>query len=347
MIVEKNQDWLTNSSFQVVSNERTEPDVEKIESSEDEPQTKQKKHSKKKKKKDHKHHKEKRAKIDITIEPKLEFTGKEDYYVDKKPCKSYFAMDTLRKDDSPRYRIHFHHIGTHRILHRRSKDKAKRYFTKYKSDKAKADGAEGAAGEKESSKTYRLNEEEFTAKTKILNRDLLSNSNDIDMWLEYVRFQEHFYMKMTKLQMAQRKMEILNKALKDNPSNERLYREYIDILEQAYPSFEVSKFLDNLIQKGMCMKKFNYLSKKYHFFHPLQFVFSFVPDPANYTLWNAQIKATQSSMARCKVPDVMALYEKCMKSMYKRNRCNEVTLSESDFFKVFQNVSNITIITSI
>lgn len=54
-------------------------------------------------------------------------------------------------------------------------------------------------------------------------------------------------------------------------------------------------------------------------------------DPANYILWNAQIMATQGSMARCTVPDVMALYEKCMKNMYKRNRCDEVTLSESDF----------------
>lgn len=53
-----------------------------------------------------------------------------------------------------------------------------------------------------------------------------------------------------------------------------------------------------------------------------------VVDPANYILWNAQIMATQGSMARCRVPDVMTLYEKCMKNMYKRNRNDEVTLSE-------------------
>lgn len=51
-------------------------------------------------------------------------------------------------------------------------------------------------------------------------------------------------------------------------------------------------------------------------------------DPANYILWNAQIMATQGSMARCTVPDVMQLYEKCMKNMYKRNRNDDVTLSE-------------------
>lgn len=248
----------------MASNERTEADVEIIDSDEDEPQPKQKKHSKKKKKKDHKHHKDKRPKIEpIKNEPKSEFTGKENYYVDKKPSNSYFSMETLKRDDSARYRVHFHYVGTltsqqWRILHRRSKDKSKRYFTKHKTDKVKAtpDGDSGGGtvvddDEKETSKNHRLSEEDFTAKTKVLNKNLLSSPKDIDLWLEYIRFQGHFYMKMTKIQLAERKMEILNKALRDNPSNERLYREYIDILEQTYPSFEVSKFLDTLIQKGI------------------------------------------------------------------------------------------------
>lgn len=271
-MAEKNEDWLTNSSFQVAPNERVDPDVEIIDSDDDEPPAKQKKHSKKKKKKEHRHHKDKqRPKSSETQaatknEPKSEFTGKENYYVDKKPCNSYFSMETLKRDDSARYRVHFHYVGTltsqqWRILHRRTKDKSKRYFTKHKSDKVKStvaqpimapegDGGSVVDDEKETSKNHRLSEEEFTAKTKVLNKNLLANATDIDAWLEYVRFQEHFYMKMTKVQMAERKMEILNKALRDNPSNERLYREYIDILEQAYPSFEVSKFLETLIQKG-------------------------------------------------------------------------------------------------
>lgn len=47
--------------------------------------------------------------------------------------------------------------------------------------------------------------------------------------------------------------------------------------------------------------------------------------------------ATQGSMARCKIPDVLELYEKCMKNMYKRNRCDEVTLSEFFFVNGFSN----------
>lgn len=256
--VDKKPDWLTNSSFQVQAqgDQCGAADVEIIDSDENEVQPKQaKKHSKKKKKKEHKHHKEKRIKTDDKIETKSEFTGKEDYYVDKRPCNSYYSMDTLKKDDAARYRIHFHHIGTltaeqWRLFHRRSTDKPKRYFTKFKTDKPKPTDGDAVEDEKESAKTHRLSEDEFTAKTKVLNKTLLANPKDIDSWLEYIRFQEHFYMKMTKIQLAERKMEILNKALRDNASNERLYREYIDIIEQTYPSFEVSKFLDVLIQKG-------------------------------------------------------------------------------------------------
>lgn len=169
-------------------------------------------------------------------------------------------METLKKGDSARYRVNFHHIGTltaeqWRILHRRSKDKPRRYFTKHKSsssaEKTKEDGGQSVADdEKETSKNHRLSEEEFTAKTKIFNKELLANVTNIDLWLEFVRFQEHFYMKMSKVQLAERKMEILNRALRDNLSNERLYREYIEIIEGAYPSFEVSTLLDRLIHKG-------------------------------------------------------------------------------------------------
>lgn len=185
-------------------------------------------------------------------EQKTEFTGKENYYVDKKPCNSYLSLETLNKNDSARYKVHFHQMGKlsaqqWRILRRRQKE-PKRYFVKHKSNETET--SDGIDPGEESSKSHRLSEEEFTAKTKMLNSSLMANPKDIDLWLELVRFQNHFYMKMNKVQLAERKMEILNKALRDNSSNDKLYHEYINIVEQAYPSFEVSKLLDLLIQKG-------------------------------------------------------------------------------------------------
>lgn len=76
----------------------------------------------------------------------------------------------------------------------------------------------------------------------------------------------------------------------------------------------------NIIQSGYC--EFNSSRRS------ISVTFLSAADPANYILWNAQLMATQGSMARCRVPDVLSLYEKCMKNMYRRNRCDEVTLSE-------------------
>lgn len=45
-------------------------------------------------------------------------------------------------------------------------------------------------------------------------------------------------------------MAILDKALRENAGNDRLYAVYVDVLERTYPSFEVSKLLDGLLAKG-------------------------------------------------------------------------------------------------
>lgn len=145
---ETNQDWLVNSSFQVNSGKRSAGAEEVISSDGDETQAAKqpKKHSKKKKKKkDHKHHKDKPQKTETSVEQKLEFTGKENFYVDKKPCNNYISLETLKKDDSARYHVHFYYLGKltaeqWRILRRRSKDKSKRYFTKLKADKLNTSG---------------------------------------------------------------------------------------------------------------------------------------------------------------------------------------------------------------
>lgn len=279
------ENWLTNSSFQVVNapaaaapTVTVQSDDEAVQAidSDDEvddstwtqkrPSSPTKKRSKKKKKK---RRKGKRSKSDDNDEEEsnIEFTGQEDYYVDKKPCYRDFATGTMDKRDVARYHINVRLLGTlthqqWQMMYRSKKEKSKRYFVgNIGNDSGDEAGNSGVGASASSSnkdnnksnsttKTYRLTEDEFIAKTKIFTKRLADDANDIDAWLEYVRFQENFYMKMTKVQLAERKMEILHRALHDNSSNERLYREYVSILESAYPSFEVSKFLDNLIQKG-------------------------------------------------------------------------------------------------
>lgn len=276
------EDWLTNSSFQVNPSTlskaeasadpidvQTDDDVAEVIDSDDSTTTQKRLSSssssakKRLKKKKKKHRKAKRAKSDDDDdggkESKFEFTGQENYYVDK--------SGRMDKCDVARYHVKMHLLGTltpqqWQMMFKSKKAKSKRYFVwnvdkKSGDEPAAADDDANASTSKKddtttaaTAKAYRLTEDEFIARSKTFNNRLAEDSGDIDTWLEHVRFQEHFYMKITKVQLAERKMEILNRALHENPSNDRLYREYIGVLEWAYPSFEVSKFLDNLIKKG-------------------------------------------------------------------------------------------------
>lgn len=231
--LDQNADWLTNSSFQVVSGPSTTP-IEIVQSDDgddvavysvssegvdDSVRKAAKKRSKKKKKK---RRKEKRAKLDARKAASdqddekehgsnIEFTGKEDHYVDKTPCHR-----EIDKRDVARYAVKVHMLGTRRMMYHSRKEKPKRYFMcKFGDDSGEVAGCVGNdanAGNSTSTKIYRMTEDEFIAKTKTFNKSLAEDSSDIDTCLEFVRFQQSFYMKMTKVQIAERKMEILNRA---------------------------------------------------------------------------------------------------------------------------------------
>lgn len=254
--------------------------------------SKHKKEKKQKKdKKSKKHQKHKADETPSSPEQRLEFTGTENYYVDKKPGK---RSQIKREHNALNYKVDAW-LGA-RIRHKPNyllRSKPQRYY-QMTIDKQ----SNGGVGNE---KARKLTEDEFTAQTKEFNKNLLSHHcQNVDMWLEFIELQEKFHMRLSKVQLAERKFEILNKALRSNTGDDRLYDKYIDILEKTFPSFEVSQYLDGLIEK----------------------------DPANYSLWNAQLMTSQSSMARCNVPDMLNLYEKCMKNMYKWNRRDEITLSK-------------------
>lgn len=129
----------------------------------------------------------------------------------------------------------------------------------------------------------------------------MQDVKNISAWIDLVQFQDKTPMKhIPKTQLAERKFDILNKALVHNPLSDALYTLYLDIANQVLPSFEVSKIVERLLGK----------------------------DPTNYVLWRGLILATQGSMARCVVPDVLKLYERAMQQNYKKRRCDETMLSE-------------------
>lgn len=195
------------------------------------------------KKKHHKHHKKKKSKTKNAVRS-VEFTGKEEYYVDKRPERSFMTKNTLEKSMCPRYRVKMRQLGALTpyqvfLLHIKTMGKYKRYYRLKRKSLRRADEV-----------PPRSTEKEFLSKTKKLNKRLAENPNDVKLWLELVKLQDNFYLKTTKTQRAERKMDILNKAISENLGNNDLYREYIRIIKRHFPSFDVSKILEVLLEKG-------------------------------------------------------------------------------------------------
>lgn len=138
-----------------------------------------------------------------------------------------------------RYRSYYQ--GAIGQIRRQRFTNVKRYFLKNRKDKIEV----GEWNKEES-----LTEEDFSNKNKDFNRQLGENPGNIELWAQFINHQDMSHMKSTKLQVVERKLDILNKALRENPKNEDLYKLYIKLIDRAFPSFEVSKILDQLLSKG-------------------------------------------------------------------------------------------------
>lgn len=212
------------------------------------------KHKKEKKSKKAKKHKKRDGSPPASPpQPISEFTGTESYYVDKTPGKRPIVKKQQRalnykvnawiKNDLPRKEF------------KRTLPKLKRYYLET------IDKSSSSTNAGPSKKVQKLSEAEFTAQTKEFNKNLLSQiSQNIPMWLDFVELQNRFYMRLNKIQLAERKLDILDKAIRANIGDDRLYDKYIEILQDNFPEFEVIHYLDSLIMKGThCTDK--YLNK--------------------------------------------------------------------------------------
>lgn len=223
----------------------------------------------------------------------LNFDGSEQFYVDKKSERGYLRVPTLHRPACPQY-FCSRGLGPISKKQKKKKDSFKRYFSK------KFQSRLSDSRSKDLSTDPPLDEEAFLEGNKLLNKSTMENVKNIQAWIDLVQFQDRTPMKtVSKLQLTERKLDILDKALSHNPFSSALYTEYVDIADRVLPSFEVSKIIEKLLNK----------------------------DPTNYVLWRGLIRASQGSMARCNVPDVLKLYERAMQQMYRRRRCDDTMLS--------------------
>lgn len=249
----------------------------------------------------HKRHKKEDTKSIVKLPPlptsTLDFDGSEKFYVDKKSERGYIRVDTLHRPACPNYYNSYRGLGKFCITRKKKKDNFKRYYSK----KFQKRFAEPQSRAGTVPNPTAIGEDEFLEANKLLNRSTMDNVKNVSAWLDLVKFQDQTPMKnISKTQLAERKFDILDKALVHNPFSDELYSLYVDIANQVLPSYEVSKIIEKLLAK----------------------------DPTNYILWRGLIMATQGSMARCIVPDVMKLYERAMQQNYRRKRCDQTMLSE-------------------
>uniref|UniRef100_A0A0A1XLS6 UPF0614 protein C14orf102 homolog n=1 Tax=Zeugodacus cucurbitae TaxID=28588 RepID=A0A0A1XLS6_ZEUCU len=309
--------WLKNSSFPL-ENDHIKS-LEKVKFSDSSSslaeseieftQSQSKKHKKsthKKKSKRKKHETD----CNTRIMPVLEFNGTEGYYIDKSKVQQYLTVRTLHKPACPRYRSSSVYIlGKGWSYGSKVKDTILKSKKRYFRNKCQIINEPVC-----NATQIALDENEYSSRLGQLNRKILQPSSDLQVWLELLSLQEQNPYKWPRLLLAEKKLDIINRALINLPRNEQLYRIYIDIIFATYPSFEVTKMLDRLLIK----------------------------DPYNYTLWTAQIMTTQGSMARCIVPDVLRIYERCMRKMHRSQRMNTsiaTTTSNTDdiMIRLFNN----------
>lgn len=236
-------------------------------------------------------------------EPILDFTGQEEFYIDKNKAKQYNNIKTLHKPACPRYRVYYRTLG--KRSYESEKYKQKRYY-RYKDEGGHDDYTTNP------SSYAMMDENDYNAKMGEFNRQTIENCRDLKNWLDLIQLQDRNPYKWSRLRVAEKKLDYVQKALTYLPNQQELYKVYINIITQAYTSHDVSKMLEPLIVK----------------------------DSYSLTLWQALIMCTQGTMARCTVPDVLQIYERCMKKMFhNRKQSASIEVNDEVMLELFYNCS--------
>lgn len=234
------------------------------------------------------------------------------FFIDKKPTKEYLKVKTISRPAVPKYNIQYYLINT-----QRKQKKLKRYYHKqFHEDAKKSDDVEKQFSDVNFDSLQ--HEMELTQKTAIYNKTVFEQPNNVEMWLEFIDFQdvifkfEKNYKKGSVAKglraNAERKLSILEKALGHNPNSEALHRKRLQILVSVYPSDELQKQLSDLLNK----------------------------DQGNIILWQGYIEATQCSMSHCNTSAVLKLYTSCLSTLQKirRNSTSDCATLEENILRI-------------
>ncbi|XP_034937162.1 nuclear exosome regulator NRDE2 [Chelonus insularis] len=256
-----------------------------------------KKRKKLKKSKKHEKHK---------ITKNYELVVKDVYYDDTFRDKGNFKVDTLCSRVRPIYNLKQTALGLIVNMYNK-KEIFNRYYVKI-TDKKKSKKLNtiiqktkiihNTDHDEFNQKISEAAEEKIKSKIKEYNEKLAEDPHDIDLWLEYIHFNdrdndfETSHDKNTETIKYQRKLAIVEKALEKNAQSNELIKEKLKYMNNLLPADQYSNEIEAMIEK----------------------------DPGNILLWQELISATRSSVAMCTVPKVINLYSKCFASLHLWSR---------------------------
>ncbi|XP_064555471.1 nuclear exosome regulator NRDE2 [Drosophila montana] len=226
----------------------------------------------------------------------LEFNASVEFYVDKSCNKRHDKWDTLPPLSRPKYMIRMRRL-TDPSRQRPIQRKVKK---RKRLSKSLQPGAEPKLTTAElAAKMQRIQE---------LNTMVANHPQYLSNWIELHQLLGQNVSKSNRLAVAEQQLHRLETALEHHPGNEQLLQLYVDTASSTYPDSQVATKIEQLLERT----------------------------PYEYTLWTALIMTTQGTMARCNVPDVLHIYEQCMRRMHlgpkdKRQHTDELML------KLFHN----------
>ncbi|XP_046689261.1 nuclear exosome regulator NRDE2 isoform X2 [Homalodisca vitripennis] len=209
------------------------------------------------------------------------------FYEDKKQERGNFLVDTLHRPAVPKYDKHSRYFKRYRYMKEKFKKerKVRRYFilVSRKDDNKSIDYNDDAGAK----------EEDLTRTTEDFNRKLANNPTDVDVWLQYIQFQdtvfdfEKIYRRNPmggERVTSERKLAIVERAIQKNPASELLLEERLELCERLWP-------VDRLAEE--CVR-------------------ALAQEPGNFAWWRSLIRTTRNSVARCTAPGVLQVFSKAI-----------------------------------
>lgn len=140
------------------------------------------------------------------------------------------------------------------------------------------------------------------------NRKTRENPHEIDVWLEFVDFQDKLAMeqftdkKITESSIIEKKISIINKAIESNPGNIKLKMKYLDLCKRTMSPEMITKEMEQLL-----------------FTHP-----------TNTLLWKQYLLYHQSCVSIFTVSKVCKVYHKCFSKLlgYLEGRLHTHTINK-------------------